>query len=501
MSGGIRVPENTTVSDALAQNEPRAVWGHFSSILRIPRASRNEKQIIDWIRSIAAEREWPVRTDRAGNLCVDVPATSGLEKARKVVLQGHVDMVCEKNRDTIHDFDRDPIAARLDGEWVTASGTTLGADNGIGIAAALAVATDPQTVHGPLQLLFTVDEETGLTGAMHIDPSMIEGRILLNLDSEEDGVLCVGCAGGGDVTIDLPLVTMAPDAGSRAHRLEIRGLHGGHSGIDIDANRGNAIKLATRLLIGALNDEIAIELVAIHGGSKHNAIPREAEALIFVAEGDIDRLRTLVSKMTRDFRTELRGSDEGLEIHLEPAQHEGWALEHSSRNRLLHLLMALPHGVLAMSTTLDDLVETSSCVAVVESSQESARIIASARSTLDSTLGATLISLRSIAALAGAEAKTSDVYPGWQPNLESRLLATMQSVCADVWGEEPHIGAVHAGLECGLLGRKIPGLDMISFGPEIEGAHSPEERVHVPSVQRFWAALCRVLEVIAESDS
>jgi len=485
------------MSDALAQLEPRPVWEYFASILSIPRPSKQEQRIIGWIRSWAEERGFGLRSDRAGNLVVDVPASEGREQARGVILQAHLDMVCEKDRNTPHDFERDPIQPRIQGDWVYGSGTTLGADNGIGVAAALAAASDPGVVHGPLQLLFTVDEECGLSGAAGLDGSLLAGRVLLNLDSEEDGVLCVGCSGGADTRLTLRPKFCAPTPGGRAYRLELTGLRGGHSGINIHENRGNALKLLTRILAAVLDSGVALELYGLYGGSKSNAIPREAEARFFLADGGPDRFKSVLGRMVKDFRSELRGTDERLEVKLNPTQHEGTTLDSADRNRLLHLLMALPSGVLGMSPTMPNLVETSANLAIVERQEDEIGITISSRSNSSSRLDAALASVRATATLAGARVNTRDRYPGWAPNSQSAVLGVARGVYTEVWGQEPEVTAVHAGLECGLIGQKQSGLDMISFGPQIEGAHSPEERVLIPSVGRFWRALRGILAELA----
>jgi dipeptidase D len=407
-----------------------------------------------------------------------------------VILQTHLDMVGEKNKDVAHDFERDPIRPRVDGEWVRASGTTLGADNGIGVAAALAAATDPAVAHGPLELLFTLDEETGLTGASQLDPAILTGRLLLNLDSEEDGTIFVGCAGGEDTIIDLAVSWTAPTA-REGIRLEVSGLKGGHSGLNIVENRGNALKLAARILDAAVEAGVALELASISGGSKHNAIPREAEATL---AGDRAGLAAIAGGSLAAFRTELAGIDDGLEVSVTEAPVPARVLTGADRDRLLRLLVALPHGVLAMSRDIPGLVETSSNLAVVAVRGDAVHVATSSRSSIASSLAGVLDGIRAQARLAGASFERRDGYPGWQPNLESKTLAVVRSVYEKRWGKEPHVTAIHAGLECGLLGERVPGLDMVSFGPQIEGAHSPDERVHVPSVERFWGALGEVLD-------
>ncbi len=481
------------MSDALAGLEPRSLWGHFSKIAAIPRPSKHEERISAWIRSLAAEHDWTVRTDEIGNLVVDVPATPGFEERNVVVLQAHLDMVCEKNKHVDHDFMNDPIRPRVEGEWVYATGTTLGADNGIGVAAALAVATDSSVGHSPLELLFTLDEETGLTGAQSLDGSLLRGRTLLNMDSEEDGKLFVGCAGGADCHLWIDPAFRAPPSGRKGTKLAVSGLRGGHSGLNIHENRGNALKLLTRILQAATSSGIEFEIADLLGGSKHNAIPREAEALLTLAPVAAQKLEGVVACMLESFRNELRGIDEGLEIGVEPTPAAERVMPLDDACRLLDLLSVLPHGVLGMSPAIPGLVETSNNLAAVERVDGKIRTVVSCRSNVDSIRDAVMASILAAGRLAGARTEERGSYPGRKPDLSSSALAVARKVYEEIWGREPEVTAIHAGLECGLLGQRVPNLDMISFGPQIEGAHSPDERVQIPSVARFWDALVRIL--------
>jgi dipeptidase D len=477
--------------------DPALLWKYFASLSAIPRPSKNEERVAAWIRSVCNEHDLAVQTDKVGNLVVTVPASEGLERAQTVILQSHIDMVCEKDLEVSHDFMEDPIQTYVDGDWVRARGTTLGADNGIGVAAALAVATDPTLKHGPLELLFTVDEETGMTGAGGLDTSLLKGKLLINMDTEEDGVLCVGCAGGADNLLTLECARVAPQPVGRVYSLEVAGLRGGHSGVDIHENRGNALKILTRTLISAIESGLYLELVDLIGGKMRNAIPRRAVARLFLDANDEKKFRSLIDTQLASFRTELKGIDEGLTIQFEPCQHEGQVLSREDRNRFLRLLMVVPDGVLAMSPAIPGLVETSNCMSVVELVEEKILIVASSRSSLSPALDSLLGSISAAAALAGAEVETGDRYPGWNPDINSSLLETMRGVFSEVLNQEPTVNAVHAGLECGLLSQKMPKLDMVSFGPQIEGAHSPDEKANIPSVGRFWIILKRALEVLA----
>jgi dipeptidase D len=485
------------MSHDVAALEPRSVWGHFADILKIPRPSKHEEKMIEHVRSVATEHGFEVRSDAIGNLVVVVPATKGHENAPVVILQGHLDMVCEKNKGTEHDFMNDPIRPRIEDEWLYATGTTLGADNGIGVSAALAAATDPSVTHGPLELLFTLDEETGLTGAQQLDGAMLEGRTLLNLDAEEDGVLYVGCAGGADTHLFVTPGRTAPTAGSTPLALEIKGLRGGHSGLNINENRGNALKLLSRILAAAAGEGVSYQLASLVGGSMHNAIPREAAAVIHVPRDHEDKLRGVVACQLEGFKTEVEGVDEGLEVVLGAADPAAEVYEDADRDRLVRLLMALPHGVLAMSAAVPGLVETSNNLAAVSETDGKIKIVTSSRSSIGSAIGGVLGSIRAAGELAGAEVETHDGYPGWKPNIASPVLGVAREVYEKEWGRDPEITAIHAGLECGLLGEKVDGLDMVSFGPQIEGPHSPDERINIPSVGRFWNALRGVLEKLA----
>ena len=485
------------MGDPLGELTPRSLWQHFASIAAIPRPSKHEERIVAWVRELAARHDFRVRSDAIGNLVIDVPASAGREGAATVILQSHLDMVCEKNRGVEHDFMKDSIRPRIDGDWVYATGTTLGADNGIGVAAALAVATDPAVVHGPLQLLFTLDEETGLTGAMQLDGTLLAGKTLLNLDSEEDGILYVGCAGGADAHLHLDPERRRASPGAASWRLEVAGLRGGHSGMNIIENRGNAIKLLCRVLAAAADDGVAFDLASISGGRMHNAIPREAAATLQFAAGGEDRLRQVIARQLDAFRTELRGIDDELRIEFSPTDAVDEVLTEDSKHRLLGLLLALPHGVLAMSAAIPGMVQTSNNLAAVTQQSGRIRIVTSGRSDVAASLESVMLSVAAAGRLAGAEVETHDGYPGWKPDMSSPVLEVVKQVYRELWKQDPVVTSVHAGLECGLLAEKAPGLDMISFGPQIEGAHSPDERVRIPSVEIFWNALTRVLDALS----
>jgi dipeptidase D len=470
-------------------------------IRQTPRPSKHEEQIAEAMDGWARDAGFEVAKDAAGNMVVRVPATAGHESAPTIVLQGHLDMVCEKNSDVEHDFMTEGINVEVEGDWVVAKGTTLGADNGIGIAAAMAVAQDPDAVHGPLEILCTMDEETGLTGAKQLDASMITGRIMINLDTEEDGEIYIGCAGGADIHTRLPLARRRGLMNTVPVQLAVRGLSGGHSGMDIIENRGNAIKLASRTLLAALDTGVEVDVVSFDGGSMHNAIPREAFVQCRLHREDVDRLTEIATDCSRDFREEFEATDPDLTVSVEALDDSDdlqMALNVHARDRLLQLIDGLPHGVLSMSRDVPGLVETSNNLAVITTEDDHATINTSFRSSVMPALRAVGRQITSISRQSGATVAVEDPYPGWKPNPESPIVKKTAEVYARVFGSEPHLKAIHAGLECGLLIDQIPDMDVVSIGPEIRGAHSPDERVKISSVARFYGALKELLKDLAQ---
>ena len=486
-----------SVESPLFDLEPQLVWRHFDDIRRIPRPSKKEERIVRHVRSWAARHDFEVREDAAGNLVIAVPASPGRDSAPTVVLQAHLDMVCEKNEGSEHDFDHDPIEVWLDGEWVKARATTLGADNGLGAAAAMAVAVDPEATHGPLELLFTLDEETGLNGAAALDPSLVHGRLLVNLDTEEDGVVYIGCAGAQGVRSRFGLDRETFEGAST--RLEVTGLAGGHSGMDIDQNRGNAIQIAARVLAAAGGRGIEVGLRQFRGGSKANALPREAFVDLALRPEDRAGLEAVGEEILAEVRAETGSAEPGLRIAFEHHNSEETLTGVSAalRDRFVAFLLSAPHGVLAMSREVPGLVETSCNLAVVEWEAEEAAVFCSFRSSVNASLEARVRALETLSRLAGAEPSTSRGYPGWQPDPGSDLVRRTREAFTALHGATPEIKAVHAGLECGILVEKIPGMSAVSIGPDIRGAHSPDERIHVPSVPRFYRWLTALLESLA----
>lgn len=480
---------------------PRPVWAAFDAIRRIPRPSRREEKIVAEVRRWAAEHGFPVTADAAGNLLVKVPASPGREGAPVVVLQSHLDMVTEKNRGVEHDFDRDPIEVYLDGDWVKARGTTLGADNGIGAALGMAAATDPDFDHGPLELLFTLDEETGLNGALQLDPALVGGRLMLNLDSEDEGIVYIGCAGAIAVEASFELERASARPAGDSYELMVSGLRGGHSGTEIHTHRGNANKILARLLAAAVERGANPGLISFDGGDKPNAIPRESFAQLLLSAEDRQIVEAALAEVLPLQREELADYDPGLEIALRPlppGERKSWpAIAAAQRDRLLRAIDAAPAGVLAMSPEMPGLVETSANTSVVRTEEGKTVVLVSVRSSRNPTLDAAAQSLESLFRLAGGQTRRTRGYPGWLPNPSAPLLERILRVYEEQTGAKMSVQAVHAGLECGVLARKLDGLDAVSFGPDIRGAHSPDERVSVPSVARTYELLKALLGDLA----
>lgn len=470
--------------------EPKIVWKYFDEIRKIPRCSKQEERIREYIVSFAKQHDLECQVDKAGNVLIRKSASKGMENKPTVILQSHMDMVCEKNKDVKHDFTKDPIKVKIEGEWIKAEGTTLGADDGIGIATALAILEDKDLKHPPIEALFTVDEETGLTGAFALEKGFLKGRTMINLDSEDFGVIYVGCAGGGDSIIRLPVKKEDVPRDMKVFEISVTGLKGGHSGCDIHEQRGNAIKIMARIL-WKLKKEMKIRIVDITGGDKHNAIPREAKAIISVS--DEDRLRRIAENEAKDILDEIKPVDPDMKMHIGRGEGKE-CLDLESTNKTIDLLYALPHGVLAMSYDIPDLVETSTNLAKVRLEGGKIIVVMSSRSSSKAELQATRDRIRAIATLAGAEVEEGSTYPGWKPNLKSKILATAKDVFRDLFRKDPEIKAIHAGLETGVIGEKYPGMDMISIGPTVKNPHSPDEKVHIGSVEKFYRYLIKILE-------
>ncbi len=479
--------------------KPEIMWQRFYEISQVPRPSKKEEKIREYLRATLKEINIDFSEDEAGSIVARVPATKGYENAPIVVLQGHVDMVCEKNKSKKHDFENDPIQLLLEDGWITADGTTLGSDNGIGVAAGLAVATDKDVVHGPLELLFTVDEETGLTGANNLQPGFVKGKILLNLDSEEDGAFYVGCSGGMDTLGIFEIQKESIGSDYNAYELIVTGLKGGHSGLDIVTGRANAIKLLARTL--AQLKDVDYKIVKIDGGSLRNAIPREADTVLMIKASDEKTVADIVSSFEQSLMNEYKISDGGLSLKfVKSNETTGEVFTKKFSDNIIELLLVMPHGVIAMSQDIDGLVETSTNLATIKISDNKVLIGTSQRSSIESAKLFINSSVKAAFKLAGADKiNVGDGYPGWKPNMDSKILKTSREVFQNLFKTEPEIKAIHAGLECGILGAKYPGLDMVSFGPTIEGAHSPDEKVNVKTVEKFYDLLKGILKYVAES--
>jgi dipeptidase D len=482
------------VNALLEALEPKAIWSYFLELSKIPRGSKNESAAAAWVADQARTLGCSVDRDEVGNVIIRKPATPGRESHPTVCLQAHVDMVCEKNEGTDHDFTKDPIQVWMDGDLLRAKGTTLGADNGIGVAAALAVLASQEIAHGPLEALITIDEETGLTGADGLKPGCLNAKFLLNLDSEEEGFLTIGCAGGVDTIATRKLTRVVPPAGSRPYRLKVFGLKGGHSGIDINAGRGNAIRLLAQVL-GFLKLEFDIALASIKGGNKRNAIPREASAMIFLDPAKVQAFRTALTDHEAHWRAALGAFDPGLHLALEPGEATQ-AMSATDAGALLHLLLALPHGVEAMSPDIKGLVQTSTNLGVIDTREDAVEVNLLTRSSITASKVALTERIAATCALAGFESRTSGGYPGWKPEPHASLVRILNETNQAMFGKPLEVIAIHAGLECGIIGEKYAGMEMVSFGPNMWDVHTPDEHVSVSSVGNFWKLLVAVLEAV-----
>jgi dipeptidase D len=483
------------MSNAIEGLEPRLVWKHFAAFSRVPRCSKHEEKAARFVIDAARAMGLHAHQDKAGNVVVRKPASPGRERMPSVCLQGHLDMVCEKNRDKVHDFSKDPLTLVREGNLLRADGTTLGADNGIAVATCLAIMEDRSLEHGPLEFLFTVDEETGLTGANLLDGSMLESRILLNLDSEEEGALYIGCSGGRDTTGTWTVATDPAPAKAAALQVRVSGLRGGHSGLEIDKGRGNAIKILNRALLAL--EPLGARLARIDGGNKRNAIPREAEALVLVPAARADEARDTVTRWNQTLRAELPTVEPNLSVDAEPLKGRRVAvMKRRDQQRITRAIAALPHGVAKLSAEIPGLVETSTNVAVIVTQGKKVTLGTSQRSSVQSEIDEIALGVRTILELAGAEVTQGDGYPGWKPDVDSPILKRAVATYQSLYGREPEVKAIHAGLECGIIGEKVPGMDMVSFGPTLEGVHSPDERIHLDTVPKFWEFLLALLKSV-----
>jgi dipeptidase D len=476
---------------------PTEVWQIFDQLLRIPRPSRHEEKVQVWAENFGKELGLKTLRDEAGNVIIRKPATPGMEDRKGVILQGHLDMVPQKNSDKKHDFTADPIEAFVDGEWVTANGTTLGADNGIGVSSALAVLASETAKHGSLEVLLTATEETGMDGANGLKAGVLQGEILINTDSEDEGELYVGCAGGEDANV---LFNYSPEevpVGFAAMKLNVTGMKGGHSGIDIPLQRGNAIKVFFRIL-NAAYEKMGVRLAHIDGGSLRNAIPMEAFGTVVLSEANVPDFLALAEEIEETVKSELFATEPDLVVTTEGTVLPANLVDEKTQTALSKAVIACPNGVIRMSDSMEGLVETSANLAIMKSDAKNRTIKGASlmRSSVDSAKEELASRIKAVFELAGAEVFFSGAYPGWKPNMDSPILKIMQQVYNKKFGKIPEIKAIHAGLECGILGGKYPHWDMISFGPTIRFPHSPDEKVNIETVRRFWEFLVATLENI-----
>jgi dipeptidase D len=482
------------MSNAIEGLTPELVWNYFAEISKIPRGSKNEKQISAYVMETAKKIGLEAKQDKFMNVVVRKPASPGKENVPSICLQGHLDMVCEKNKETVHNFEKDAIELVRNGNMLMANGTTLGADNGIAVATNLAIMEDKTLEHGPLEFLFTVDEETGLTGANNLKPGFLQSKTLMNLDSEEEGALYVGCSGGRNTVGTWKVVYEKAPAKSLAAVLRVKGLKGGHSGLEIDKGRGNSLKIIDRVLLGLTQADARIS--TIEGGNKSNAIPREAEALIFIPAKNVKKARSIVESWNKVIKSELATVEPDLSIVLEELRDvkKGQVFKKSLQDFLLKTISALPHGVVKMSADIPGLVETSTNVAIIRTDKKKVELITSQRSSVASEIDEILQTVGAILNLGGSKVVHTEGYPGWKPNLDSPILKTAKTTYQSLYGREPSVKAIHAGLECGIIGEKYPGMDMVSFGPTLEGVHSPDEKIHIDTVDKFWTFLLAILK-------
>lgn len=481
---------------ALEHAATKEVLKWFEEISKIPRCSKNEDKIAQWLMDWAKKHNFSAKMDKVKNIVISVPATPGHEQAPIVVIQGHMDMVCEKTPDSPHDFSKDPIKLVYQGEWLTADRTTLGADNGIAIAMALALALDKTVAHPPLEILLTVDEETGLTGANALEPGFIQGKILLNLDSEDEGVFTVGCAGGVNTTSTLKLEFETIPADFQALKITASGMKGGHSGVDIAKGKANAIIVLARALAALQREKIELRILNLKGGSAHNAIPRDCEAVILVPVKKLSKAQKAIAELEQTIQKEFKNTDPDLKITCSEAEKRNpkQTVTEADSARVIQYMLVMPHGVAAMSADIPGLVETSNNFANIKIDGKALKVLTSQRSSVISRLNAHTAKIESLTRLSGGKAETNAGYPPWQPNMNSPLLDKSVKLYEKMYKKKPVVEVIHAGLECGIIGDKNPGMDMISIGPDLKFPHSPDEKVHLGAVGKVWDFMVALLK-------
>jgi dipeptidase D len=477
--------------------EPKALWKNFYSLTQIPRPSKKEGKVIEFMKKFGEDLGLETLVDEVGNVIIKKPATPGMENRKGIILQGHLDMVPQKNSDVDHDFEKDPIDAYVDGEWVTARGTTLGADNGMGVAAAMTVLESKDLVHGPVEALFTIDEETGMTGAEGLKPGLLDGDILLNLDSEDEGELYIGCAGGVNTNGEMEYNEEDVPEGMAAYKVTVKGLKGGHSGLDINLGRGNSNKIINALLVTAA-DKFGLRVAEMEGGNLRNAIPREAFATVVVPEDKKSDFETFVKEFDQLVKDEFAKTDAGVEVSAEPTDMPAKVMEEKAQASLFKAVADCPNGMITMSKDLEGIVETSTNLSVVKAANGKIEMLSLQRSLTEEGKNSIAAAVRASHEAAGLKAVSSGDYPGWKPNPDSAILKEMKEIYNNKFGKVPEVKVIHAGLECGLLGSVYTNWDMISFGPTIRWPHSPDEKVNIATVQKFWDFLVETLKHVPE---
>lgn len=488
------------MSSSIRQLEPNALWNHFSDLNAVPRPSKKEERVIQFMVDFGQKLNLETKVDKVGNVIITKPATAGLENRKTIVMQSHLDMVHQKNADTIFNFDIEGIKMFIDGDWVKADGTTLGADNGLGVAAIMAVLSSTDIPHPEIEALFTIDEETGMTGAMGLEGGWLDGEILLNLDTEDDDEIDMGCAGGIDVTATRSYQEEETPAKTIAYNISVTGLQGGHSGMDIHKGLGNANKIMNRLLFDGF-ENFGLRIAEINGGSLRNAIPRESFATVVINEASQKSFLFEIGAMIQTIKDEFKTVDPDLNIDVKPTELPKTVMDLEVQEGLIKSIYAALNGVYKMSADIEDLVETSNNIAKVTLKEGQIQIACLTRSSSETSKFDLANSLKACFELAGFDVEFSGSYPGWQPNVNSQILKVLTSLYEEMFEEKPRVVACHAGLECGILGQNYPKMDMISFGPTIRGAHSPDEKVSISSVQKFWKFLLNILANIPERTS
>lgn len=485
------------MSNTLSSLEPKAIWKNFENLNAVPRPSKKEEKVIAFMQDFGKQLNLETITDKAGNVIIKKPATSGFENKKTVVLQSHLDMVHQKNNTTEFDFESQGIQMFVDGDWVKARGTTLGADNGLGVATIMAILEADNIPHPTIEALFTIDEETGMTGAKNLDPQVLDGEILLNLDTEEDDEIGIGCAGGVDITASKKYEQEETPSKTLTYQIIVNGLNGGHSGMDISKGLANANKLMNRILLNA-HHRFGLRISSIQGGGLRNAIPRESEAVVVIDQQNKNAFLNATQELIAHIKQEFELLEPNLKVSLEPIAHSKFIMNLNAQTSLLQALQAAHNGVFRMSPSVSGLVETSNNVARVSVENGEIEVLCLTRSSVESTKHDLANSLKAVFELADFEVQLSGDYPGWEPNPNSAIVQIVDSVYQQQNNEKPRIAACHAGLECGILGSHYPEIDMVSFGPTIRGAHSPDERASISSTQKFWALLKSILLEIPE---